>query len=676
MSLKIVTQPAQAAAAAIAKGASEKDYLSYEGQVPNLKGLEVLAEYQGGQANTRWLTIENTQFYTNPPYAAGVIGYQRVLTDGVTSGADGDYAWAAMRNYDLMLNTADGVKNLGTVTIRDVVPISRSDLWKVRPGVALPRNYPFNDDAFVLWDSGVDFQGPLGDEVYIDDTPDLSKYSLQVTYADGSGADIPVRWDTPWQIRSLYEELNVSGPGQLLASIGSNPLGNAPNTTSASAVHPYVQTALIGSGTTASPDLLISPKLINNGRYADPGIVAPKTIKTVHIVAREGVTLTVDGGMLDDFFYWMKDDSQAWIDRILDKNGTMEVKYTDGKTKTITVKEALHMNTVWHNVSGANMPDPNNKVPFGVFGVQEMAARQTGTGANAGRPVAYTRNTDPMIEIDYRGGVQKIPMPVFTRALSLEITAKDPEWDGYVDMRQRDNDVGGMNATEFAKTMNVVAIFSSPTDPGEHSGRLPLKFDELRYTGTTQNDGAYVGNAGASAAERPYTLRNWKTGGKTFVGVTDPIAYIGDDYYAMDFGKPAWYGQFDTSTPPLTAAAIAAAGFNNDPKWQFNWGATTVGGTIAATSVGAPSYDPYSLRNPSDPLELLPGDLLKIPAYGPCNNPRNNGNTTAVTFYYKAPVFDKDPTSPEYYEYLRTGITTSSVVRQSQAVTWKNINTR
>jgi hypothetical protein len=612
---------------------------SYEGQPINLKGLEVLVRYEGGYQNNKYYTPESSgvKFSTYPPYAAGVLG-------AVSGSASSEFGWAAMRDYTLLVDLPDG--NSGIVEdlqITDVVPIVRMSTWQYGPGIAgstgNPDNsFPFTNNTLLLWDLGVDFNGPLGDEVYVDDYPKFSQYTLQAAYADGAQLDIKVTPDIPWEIKPLIT--NADGPGQLVMAIASNPL--TVGVQSLAAAHTYVQRAFAATVGTAkelvwpkagTPGVSASQDLFgpdNNGRGADPAIIKAKGIATVHIVKEKGITLVAEDGTtpitfadLDPYFYWMDDSSDAWEKKLIDKGAKIKIEYTGGEPRTFTVKEALDMNAVWHNLN------PGTKIttyiPFGVKGIGETGNKQ----ANSNKPIAFASNRTPEITINYRGAEQKLKMPVYNRYGGVTPEPIDGN-QITVNMKLRDNDVAGMNATEFSKKVLVTASFTASSDATLEAKKVTLKFDETLYDNITYTltSAPLVGN---DAGDEKYL------------------------YYSMNFGKPAW---FDKAYVNLDGTI---------GRWIDDWDGLTAG---AATTIPAgegpvgtaPVYEPYKTLG-ANSLSLA--TLNGIDAYGDCNNPARNGRESNIRFIYKPPVAD-------YW-----GNTVSASARGTNLrVAWEGIHTR
>jgi len=631
MRVDIIKHPAQAASEAAANGASAAEletYLSYEGLPVNLKGLRAVARYSSGSQDDKILTPDNASFYTYPPYAVGIIGTE-------FGGTPTDLIWKPMRQYDLMLDVGGVPTKLGTVTIPDVMPITRSTTWRLdgwNPSTGLGNGLPFDTNDETFWQQGLDLNFPLSEEMYVDDYPDLSKAKLQGHYVNSKNKDIPVNWNTPWVLRPLYDNGNETGTGVFVLIVGENPLIANPLdfATEAANLHPYVKAAL-------GADLW--PTTTSGIVSADPGIYKSKSIEKMYHVKKNGIELL--DTTLDDFFYWEDDTSQAWTNRLIAKNAKVRITYSNESTKEFTVEHAVNNNKIWHNPAGAN--SQFQEEPFGVYGISETAQRTSTTGSGL---LAHARNRDPKIRIDYRGGVLDIKVPVFTRLVSIDITPKSGE-QIMVDMRSRDNDVGGMNATEFSKLVDVVATFSAYSD-STLQAKKTLKFDETRYTDL--------------AGPVPYDLSG-----------TMEKHGIGADYYSMDFGKPSWFGRRkdDTSLPEDWYGGNG----DSDPATTGGWSSTYTN-IVYPPYRNVPSSGITSGDKRADGSRILTlTELEAIPAYGTCDSPRNNGREVAIRFYYKPPEGEGSETDPES-ELARWGIETTTARNNRLTVGWTNIRQR
>ena len=632
MSLQIITDQVDAVAADYKAGLTQKElyakYISYEGQKPNLEGVEVLAKYASNPKDNQVFTIKNATFYTVPEFATGVIGQ-------VPGGGTPTYQWNAMRGYDLMMIVEGKPRLVGTVTLAGVVPFTRDANWKVASGSGLPDNgFPFTDNSQLLWDNGIDLLGPIDSKIYVDDYPKLDDYTLQYHYADGT--DSPIFKVTPgmqWQVRPTYDNPDETGPGQFIVKVGDNPLTETAYVDSGSVVHahPYVLDAL---GTLTWPAGL---------KYGlDPAIIKSKQYAEVYTVKKNGLkVLNADGSpfQFDNYYYWQGDESIDWIDRLIAKDAKLTVEYTNNTTKDFTVKEAKYMNEIWHNVVPGNaestgLPDPD--MPFGVLGIDGTAYYKSN------QRIRKARNTDPRVRVNYRGGIVDIQTPVFTALESIAARPKDGN-PILVDMRQRDNDVAGMNATEFSKKVIVEATFTAYSNP-ELRGVLPLKFDETRFVPTSGT----VGYTPDPNEIRPaYDLPN-----------TDSC--LGEDYYSMNFGKPSWWNKDKdvAGTSPLQKG-----------DWESDWS-----GTLGNPPIKYEPYKDFTNGGSTYTFRNYKGDVAtlttaiegkNIPGYGVCDTTKNNGNTASLRFYYRPPVDDNaGVTSPRRGQYIMSD------------VSWTNIRSR
>jgi len=447
---------------------------SYEGLPVELKGLEVWVRYDDDPLKA--VTVSpggKYNFYTEPAIAVGVRG----INTGTSS-----YEWAAMRSYTLLMDTGEGRLERAEITVPAVHPIARAESWTTVDDTVGFVYQTGKGSSDYYWDRGLRLVGDLGQEVYVDQYPDLNKYRLQAEYDDGM-QEFKMRPDMVWEMRPRYNNgYDDTGMGDLWITIGANPFAAAPYS-SGGFQHKYVKDALDEAGLAWPTD-----------NKADPGLTTSHTYtKMFHVLKLEATSNTE----LQDYFYWEDDTQDEWISRLKAAGTTLKVHYTNNTTKDFSVEYALAMNDVWRNyVEGWT----SVYTPFGVKGIQES------TAATAERPNGLTHSQNnkaanpPHITLNYRGALARIDVPIFTRPSGLSVTPKKGEPPIDVDMRWDDNDRGQMTALAFSRLIDVVATFTAQVPFADRTATLTLTFDDR---GTTDADS---GQAGAVDEPTQYSM--------------------------------------------------------------------------------------------------------------------------------------------------------------------------
>ena len=496
-SIEIVVQPAEAFVAASPKNWNEAEpWLSYEGLPVNLNGLEVLVRYEGSATNNKTIKPSEGKFYTYPPNAAGIVG---VLSDTVGAASEIP-VWLPMRNYTLFLDTGESLLQ-AELMIPLVVPISRSETWtEITKDISPTESSDtwvykdvLNDDEgnLLAWSKGLRLVGDLTQKIYVDDYPTLGKYQLQAEYVNGKVKDIPLKPETDWKIRPLYDNgRDKTGRGDLLVTIGKNAVITH-DESDIGDLHPYAKKAIEewngGDNVTISSVVYTfafptaSTLAALPGKTVDPGLTVKHPYEEIWHV--KSIKLVEDPG-LDYYFYWESDESEDWVARLIEHGAEIEVTYTEGApaTKKFSVEAATQMNPVWYN------PAPGEtkiEKPFSVKGIQASSLPTT-TYPNG---LPHGRNRDPKVTVYYRGQTDTLPVPVYTRLMGIEA-----QFDGDnipVDMKMTDNDRGAMDATAFSKKIKVVATFSAFSDP-DKTAPYTLSFDPELFLEGTANQGVPV----------------------------------------------------------------------------------------------------------------------------------------------------------------------------------------
>ena len=482
----------------------------YEGLPLDLTGLKIRV-FASDNPKNNWTVAweeQKDKFYTNPPYAVGVIGQTSTGTDLV---------WLPQLQYDLTWITAYGnplspissatqnaqvldlqdtdsvaVKAAGTDTLLlknlpTVVPIMRAAVW-TDIETSDPR-YVYDSVKDVYnWSKGLRFTTKdYNQKVYVDDNPTLSKYTLEAEYypvtkeKERGGKIKPFALDqtTEWRIVPDYKyratdtvRANpIGATGDLLVTVGTNPLP---------ATDPKVLAALVGTGSIASPQYKaptsgLSPGNVRKDNPIDPGLTIRHTYEDVYIVESIKVTTELE---LEPFYYWQEDTAAAWLERLVAAKGKITVNYK-GLTgtpapKEFTPQQLSEQNRVWYNtlfgtdyptndIDSSLTPDDamKSKEPFAVMAIQESDPTHR----------AHAKNRDPMITIKYRGAPAYIETPVLTRLAEFTIDPLTGDEVGKILYMGRDNDVGNTNALWFgASKVKGYVAYTAYSDPEYKKG--------------------------------------------------------------------------------------------------------------------------------------------------------------------------------------------------------------
>jgi len=568
-----------------------------------------------------------------------------------------------MKTYLLLMSTDDGPRS-AEITVPDVLPIARAQSWT---NTQNKDGFLYPDSDNYLWAQGLRLIGDLDQKLYVDDYPKFANYRLQAEYSDGAVKEVPLRADTSWEIRPRYNNgPDKTGMGDLLLTIGKNPLIVYENdgTTIKSKQHPYVQAALDSikfsdgtGGGTADNVLTGAPTATLT---FDAGITMKHPYEEVWHV--RSVKLVDEPGLdYFKFFYWDDDGAKAWTDRLIAKDASIVVTYTNDATKTFKVDAATRMNDVWYNeVPG--FAEVGKYTPFAVKGVQ-ASSPASATYPN-GSP--HARNRDPRVTLYYRGATYDFQVPVYTRLQGITAARKDGADATEIDMRFRDNDVGGTTATSFAGLLNVTADFTAYMNSDLHADLL-LTFkegyfnhltdlaDDGQRSGYTRgvpvrfndSDTANLPPDAATAKGVDLTINKTSKDATTFYGDTITVAADAAKVitfkrnlagaYSMSFGKPSYW---DTS--------VTADVQPDHPNWNDDYDSP---GTDSITNIKArvPNWDGIS--------------DVGVKAFGLCDTPRNNGREVAVVLYYTPPVGIG-------------GVDSASTRNARFTVTWQNIHVR
>jgi len=574
---------------------------SYEGLPVDLTGYKIVVKYSD---DSKEEFAASTALTIDPPYAMGVIVGD---TDSPVN-----YYWVPYADYTLTF-LAHGQPIQITVPVDKIVPIVRNSGDKYSAGTY---SFKYNSPAEVYWNDGLHLTGGLtGKTVYVDDTPATSGFlnglTLQAQYIDGEEFDIPITSKMDWEIRPRYNNgRDETGKGDLLLSVGALYVSKS-FTPIQQVIDNWIAANPI-AGAVGTPSVTNTTGL---GNGPDAGLTVSHQFNEVYHVT----SIELDPApALDPFFYWDDDPDgvtdtngvyTAWAKRLIDKGAGIKVTYTNGTTRNFTVEDAIKNNVVWYN----DTPYDGWKQPFDILGVWGNSPKK----GNPAQPTPYNKIAEPKIKIYYRGATTEYSVPVFTKFESLTVEPVSGDTIAVL-MRQTDNDVGGRDATWFAKQIIVTATFSAPSTQDTTS--VILSFDEKLCDG---NKIATLGSQSSIGASVP----EYDSGASWDVtGSPNDSAWA--KLYTMDFGKPSWYD---------------ASG----DTWVDNW----------------TGHSPQYLNTPDT-----------FYAFGECDKASNNGKDRSITIYYAVPynVLDAGGTNN------RAGVypTAQAPKKAKVAVSWTGIHQR
>jgi len=397
-------------------------------------------------------------------------------------------------------------------------------------------------------------------KMYVDDKPDFGGITVEVDYrkrlanntdGDLTGAGeyqtagvakrktIPLALDkVDWKVIPYYNNGSKTGEGGIYVTIGRNTLlpNDAllnPNKDQNGDEHKFVLgDNLQGSNT--------------DGWKLDYGVAAISPLDEIWHVT--GLELEKEPE-LDPFFYWQEDTSAKWLERVRD-TARIKVTYSNGGTKSFSIPEAVYQNTVWLNggygtsleryrgtnagygwddgtynedltpIVGPNdgygdIDNPidskqNNQlatwIPFGMEGVLRTARLQGEKAAN----LVYTKIRTPQIGFYYRGARCWLDKPVFTNFVRVDAEIISGNDSITVDMRLRDNDYYGMDMEEFAKLINVSAVYQAYGTDLE--APFALKFKKAYSNSENDSTSGAIAQSGANPtfSRNVYTDKAWQ----------------------------------------------------------------------------------------------------------------------------------------------------------------------
>jgi len=440
---------------------------SYEGRPLDLTGLEVRVYYDDLNQN-KTITPKDATFSTYPPYAVGVLAQKTAATGtpGTLGYDPGTAEWVPQLQYTLLWYSAEADKVFTDIIdlsyssktsprLPTVWPVSRAVTW-TELDESDDRGYTYNGTTYgYVWSRGLNLTGPLDESVYVDDYPILSKYRLQAEYptdTDEVKKEIDLVPETEWRILPKYNSDRTAATGDLLITVGRNPLASD---------HPYVKDALSKAGGKTAY------------AWTDPALTASHPYKEVYIVQKIDVTNTDFG----DFFYWEDDTPAAWLGRLAEANVTVTYSGEGTNTRTKTVEELWELNTVWAN--RVLWPARGDAAPFAIRGIVQ---------SSPDKATVHSKNRNPQVTLSYRGAYYYLNVPVLTRLQSFVVEPADGGEFVGVDMRPTDNDVGAMNAAKFDKLVKATATYIAFSDP-----------DKVGTVTTTFKTGADNDTTGAPA---------------------------------------------------------------------------------------------------------------------------------------------------------------------------------
>jgi len=443
----------------------------------DLTGIKVMVRYTDG--STSWLTdADAAKFTTEPRWATGA--YSTAPTPG--TGSLGTFT--PLYQYRLYYSENGVIVPPAEVTVNDVIPIIREDTRLSVVDLVGKDPLSGNHTGSFYQSNGLQIIGYTTNqkvkEMYVDDTADLTGIELAANYRKVNGNQytddlalqpkkVDFTLDMDWRVIPYYDNGKDTGRGGLYLTVGRNPLNDSDP----------LMTYNHRPGTAATYDALG----VANNKPADLGVTAVAALDAVwHATKLE----LVEELEMEPFFYWYTDDNDSWIKRV--DSAKLRVTYSNDKTKDFTVPEALYQNTVWLNNiqdgkvnynNGGLLTDKTTSIydwrPFAVEGILDTAKVR---GIDKEAAQKYLKLSEPQIGLYYRGVRTWVPVTVFDTYDGVEVLPLDGGAQVTIDMRGKDNDYQGMNATEFSKMITVNALFSAHANPEAGQIAFPLKFKD------------------------------------------------------------------------------------------------------------------------------------------------------------------------------------------------------
>jgi hypothetical protein len=393
----------------------------------------------------------------------------------------------------------------------------------------------------------------------VDDIPDQVNggFRLQATYSDNQKKELPINSpNITWQIRPHYSNgASKTGSGDIVVGVGKNDnnytvgsgyrLGNAGSNSII---------GVIGEGSA-----IVSQW--NNAREGTLTAIHP--LQEVYTVLEIALDPPLDEANLDSLpsmYYWEDDQTPGyfngndqatrrepsnyppytrpaydttyfWVDKLGSGYG-LNVTYTNGNTKRISLADAQKYGMIWNNQNPYKGPD--NRDTFEILNVRESS--RVGNKA----AVNYNKIAEPKVKINYRGATTEVPVDIWNKVDAINAVYKAEVSPLEVNVKARDNDIGGNDAYWYADQVTITATMTSArgnTGSSGNKGELALKFAGT-LDAASDLAGAPNGVTYVRPTDRPFTPSSSSTSGAVTATNADKV-YA--KYYTMNFGVANTY---------------------------------------------------------------------------------------------------------------------------------------
>jgi len=465
---------------------------------------------------------------------------------------------------------------------------------------------------------------PIGSykkEYYVDEFPDLgdlSHFTVQGNFMDGSMQTIQLNMDMRWEIRPSYNNKPNTGRGDLVFYLGGN------------------------NGESLWFDYTSGSYAPTYGKIADYDVaVAVPLDKVFHVTGVEVINadeLKTEFEVTNPFFFWDDDRPNAWLTADgtggRAKNAKIRVTYSDGYSRELSMEEAVRQNTVWYNTN----PNGNYR-PFAVQGIEETVRNVLGKEKNT---AVWPNYKDPKISFYYRGWRAFVDVPIFTKFsnLSFEFKSEPDISNGYatIAVKGQDNDNTGDTDATLAGKITVKANYTAYKDSSLTAGKT-LSYQGLRSQTSTP----------AGFRDVTQTNANWGTPSAQVIdSAVTAIATKGKPLRAIQ--PRSWYWTDTNASPPVVyTGSIAYTSWEKAAgrSTQLLGTATvTIQGGDTGTGNGAhydggPTVYTMDFGTPDTTKTSAGKPVLGEYAWGKSADPKNNGKQKAVVIYY-TPGIDTD----------------------------------
>jgi len=565
---------------------------SYEGKAVDITGMVIEVRYASDPDT--WVTVRD-------PLAAGY-----GVNPKYTQFRSGTGTSGAVSNTYYIFTMGDG-QPIYQVFTPNVSNLIRKDTTGMdRPNFTSPVfGADSSDDTNDFWAQGVQLTVDIGSyrtKYRVDEYPDFANMKLQGDYEDGTRQEIPLSRDMRWEIRPLYNNGNDTGKGLLIVSVGGTVGQSLWGVNSSSGYAPSLDMA----------------KGVQVGVPLD---------EVYHVTGIKLANPEAVREAIGSFYYWDRDDPAFWLSNDgrsgRAKDAQLEISYSDGSTRTITVEEAVRQNTVWYNLNPAA-----NERPLTVAGIHETVTKLDLL------KTFWPNHRNPRIAFYYRGHYDYLNVPIYTRFTGISVSIRDGGDNVAMSMRHQDNDYIGKNADDFAKAIKVVATFTAFSDSSLPAAELELTYQGIRPYYTVKPDISSDGTApvvGTTMAAVPVGDA-YDTMARAVVAFGKPFRNLSSDVTgnvgATGNGITGYFGGL-LASPQGGARTAGSGGVINSINFT-DWRKTYYNGQYASAqamqqvATASPGLEPYNPRETNGSLYPRPGT----------SSPATQGVTSGVGMAY------------------------------------------